>query len=121
MQLTQCVFTMFDQAAGSYSTPFFEDTVAQAMRAVDTATRDEANNIHKYPQDFTLFLLGTFNQRIAEFKLRKLPLPIMNAKTGPCVDPNAAEFQPDLSATEQETIAAVIAGINSNESETPSS
>ncbi len=67
------IFDIFDSATGSYARPFFMLSKGEATRAFVDIINDDQSSIHKHPEDFTLFHLGSFDQETAEFK--SLPAP----------------------------------------------
>lgn len=108
MQIIQHVLTVRDQAAGTYKRPFCEDSVGLAMRGMQTAIDDENSQIAKFPEDFEMYYLGTYNQATGLHDLLQIPLPIMNGKTGPRVNPE--EFIRDLAATRETVLAEINKG-----------
>jgi len=55
------LFTVYDSASGRYLEPFFAPTVEFAMREFKTAVNTDGHQFAKYPADYTLFTLGTFD------------------------------------------------------------
>lgn len=55
------VFSLHDEKANAYTQPFFMDQKGQALRALDGIVNSPDSNVNKYPQDFKLYKLGTFN------------------------------------------------------------
>lgn len=58
------LFVVYDSKKEAYGTPFFADFTADALREwseVASNKSDMQNQIAKYPADFTLFEIGTFN------------------------------------------------------------
>lgn len=94
--MLQSVFTIFDSAKGAHTRFFCEDSVASAMREFLDARNNPNTALHKFPEDFTLYYLGTFNLDMARFEMLGEPVPLANAKTGPKRDPEDPEFNQDL-------------------------
>lgn len=67
------VFTIYDAAANAYLQPFFSPTKATAIRSVTELVLDDKHQFGKYPNDYTLFYLGDFEDTKAVFTL--LPSP----------------------------------------------
>ncbi len=67
------VYTVYDTKAEAYIQPFFSPTKGLALRSFQEALIDEKSNISKYPEDFTLFELGEFDQETAKFNLHNTP------------------------------------------------
>lgn len=55
------MFTVFDVKAKAYLPPFFLPQVGQAVRSFGDAIDDPAHAFAKHPEDYTLFLVGTFD------------------------------------------------------------
>lgn len=60
------VFTVFDSAAKRYLEPFFAPTVEVALRMFRTIVNTPEHQFSKYPEDYTLFVIGEFDQETAE-------------------------------------------------------
>lgn len=61
--MIQQVFTVFDSAAGLFLEPFFCRTVEEALRKFRaTVNHPDAGNISKFPEDYTLFHIGQYEQ-----------------------------------------------------------
>lgn len=67
------VFTIHDSKAQAFIQPWYSPNTDTAIRQFTTAVRDPATEFSKYPGDYTLFHLGTFNQEKATFDLLKTP------------------------------------------------
>lgn len=55
------VFSVYDTKAGAYMTPFFYPSEAMAIRAFTQAVLSPEHDIHAFPQDYTLFAIGEFD------------------------------------------------------------
>lgn len=55
------MFTVFDVKAKAYLPPFFMPQVGQAVRSFGDAVSDETHAFHKHPEDYTLFIVGSFD------------------------------------------------------------
>lgn len=55
------MFTVFDSAADAFLEPFFAPTVEVAIRMFRTLVNREDHQFHVYPEDYTLFHIGTFD------------------------------------------------------------
>ncbi len=88
------IFDIFDSATGSYARPFFMVSKGEATRAFVDIINDKQSAIHKHPEDFTLFHLGSFNQETASFD--PLPTPSSMGKAIQYVlDGHAHDHQTD--------------------------
>lgn len=54
-------FSLYDSKADIYMPPFFCGTVGQAIRSVVEAAADGRTTLGRYPQDFSLMELGSFD------------------------------------------------------------
>lgn len=60
------IFTVFDSAAQAYLEPFFAGTVEVALRMFRQVVNKEGHQFNKFPEDYTLFVVGEFSQEDAE-------------------------------------------------------
>lgn len=54
-------FSVHDSKAEAFIQPFFTPTVAVALRAFGSACNDDTQKFCQYPDDYTLFEIGTFD------------------------------------------------------------
>lgn len=71
------VFTVFDQKAGSYLIPMFQVSRGVACRLFIAAVRDREHEFGRFPEDFTLFELGEYDEATAEFRTYQNPEVVM--------------------------------------------
>lgn len=57
------VFSVYDSKAMVFDRPFYALTNGSALRQFMDAVNDEKSILHKHPQDFMLFHLGTFDDQ----------------------------------------------------------
>lgn len=55
------VFTVYDSAVGAHLQPFFSRSMGEAIRSFQDAVNDPQTNFNKHSMDYTLFLLGSFD------------------------------------------------------------
>lgn len=55
------VYSVFDTAVSVFGTPFFAPTEASAIRSFVTLANDVNSTVHMYPQDFSLYYLGSYD------------------------------------------------------------
>ena len=72
------IFTIYDDKAEVYLPPFTFKTVGEALRAFADSANDVTHAFCKYPQDFTLFNVGGFDDANASFAI--LPTPVAIGK-----------------------------------------
>lgn len=55
------VFSVFDSKAKVYSQPFYSINAGVAVRSFTDLVNDPGSSVHRYPEDFTLFQIATFD------------------------------------------------------------
>lgn len=65
------ICTIHDQKAAAYLPPFILPAKGQATRAFADCINSETHQFHLHPYDYTLFVLGTFDDETA--KLHPFP------------------------------------------------
>lgn len=55
------IMSVHDSKAGAFISPFFTPTVAVGLRSFGQAVNDPETNFYKFPGDYTLFELGSFD------------------------------------------------------------
>lgn len=55
------VYTVFDSAVGAYLQPFFSRSNGEAVRSFQDACNDPKTQFHTHSMDYTLFLLGSYD------------------------------------------------------------
>lgn len=75
-------YAIKDIKSGLFSNnPFFLQSNGLAIRSFATACEDEKTDFNKYPEDFSLYHIGTYDSQTAELN-----------KTTPSQIANASEF-----------------------------
>lgn len=72
-------FSIFDQAAETYSPPFFMPTKGLAIRRFSETAVDKTTQIGMHPMDFTLFIIGEYNDQNGEFSANPTPIAVIKA------------------------------------------
>lgn len=62
------VFSVYDSKVGLFMQPFFFSSNGQALRAWETTVNDPQTMFKRYPNDFTLYELGSFDETSGKFK-----------------------------------------------------
>lgn len=60
------IFSIFDEKTEVYSKPFYELTIGSAIRVFSDAANDPQSPFSKHPEDYTLFLIGDFDDNTGE-------------------------------------------------------
>jgi len=55
------IYSIYDKAAQYYNRPFYAHNDAVALRSFRALRLDYESEIHRHPEDFSLFYLGTFD------------------------------------------------------------
>lgn len=74
------IFSVYDSKATAYLQPFFSVNVETALREFSTAVNGEGQ-FNQYAEDYSMFLLGTFDQDEGTFILESAPIHCGNAIT----------------------------------------
>lgn len=70
------IFTVYDSKVEAYLQPFFMKSKGEAIRAFTEVCLDKNSNIAKYPHDFTLFELGSYDDSNATFNMYVTPISL---------------------------------------------
>ncbi len=73
------VFSVFDVKAEAYLPPFFMKTKGEAIRAFSASCNDPESMFSKYPLDYTLMAIGTFDDSSGVISGLKVPSPLGTA------------------------------------------
>ncbi|AXH73764.1 MAG: nonstructural protein [Microviridae sp.] len=57
------LYAVHDAKAVAFCTPFVSDNDSTALRAFRFAANDLSTDIGRYPSDFTLYVIGTFDNQ----------------------------------------------------------
>lgn len=82
------VFTVFDQKAGMYLVPMFQVSRGVAQRLFLAAVKDREHEFGKFPEDFSLFELGEYDESCAEFRLHGHPELLMTGLQARALEAN---------------------------------
>ncbi len=63
--MQQNMYVVFDVKAGAYLQPWFLLRDAMAVRAFGDCCNDAEHNFGRHPEDFTLFVIGSFDDQKA--------------------------------------------------------
>lgn len=59
--MKQNLYAVYDDKAQAYNAPFPLSADGLAIRAFRDACKDERTDLHKYPGDYRLYRIGTFD------------------------------------------------------------
>lgn len=60
------MFSVYDVKARAFAQPFYFAEKGQAIRAFISAVNDDKTMLSKYPEDYMLYFIGTFDDSTAE-------------------------------------------------------
>ena len=63
------IYSIKDSKAGTFSQPFYSVNHSTAIRSFNASLQDATNPLSNYPQDFSLYHLGTWEDREARITL----------------------------------------------------
>lgn len=75
------VFSVYDSAARTYSQPFYSVGRGVALRQFEALVNDGQSTVSRWPKDFSLFELGSFNDETAIFIFLDAPERICDASS----------------------------------------
>ncbi len=73
------MFTVFDSKAEAYLPPFYMQTRGAAIRAFQDTVNDPNHAFNKHPADYTLFIIGEFDDSTAAFNIHDVRKSCGNA------------------------------------------
>ncbi len=73
------MFSVYDSKAEAYTPPFYEKTMGLAVRAFQETCNLADHPFNKYPEDYTLFSVGDFDDQNAKIELYATPVPVGKA------------------------------------------
>lgn len=62
------VFTVLDLRVNMYLQPFFNLEEGHAMRAFENSVSDPGTNFHRFPDEYQLFEVGTYDEKTGNFE-----------------------------------------------------
>jgi len=80
--MIHAVLAVYDEKAEAFAAPFFQQSDVLALRAFVAACRDTDSLLHKFPRDYALYKLGTYDDNVGRFDNLERPLQLMSAQQG---------------------------------------
>lgn len=71
------MYTIYDSKAETYSKPFHMLNDSLALRSCTDLANDPNSELNRHPEDFTLFLIGEWDDNSCEFEIRESPKSIL--------------------------------------------
>ena len=67
------IFSLYDSAVGAYNVPMFLRSRGEAIRSFQAAANEGDSNISKWPDQYTLFEIGTYDDASARVEMYAAP------------------------------------------------
>lgn len=71
--MEKLLFTVFDSAAGVFMSTFEARTIEEASRMFRVTVNNPESQLHKFPEDYTLFCVGEFSIETGLIKAYETP------------------------------------------------
>lgn len=68
------IYSVYDSKARTFSNPFVSMRQEMAIRDFTQAARDPQSQISNFPEDYTLFEMGEFDDEIGTFNTHSQPI-----------------------------------------------
>nr|QJB18920.1 MAG: nonstructural protein [Microvirus sp.] len=75
------IFAMYDTKAAFYLTPFTETSTIAALRGFEVAVNESKSTFNRFPDDFCLHELASFDQQTGEITVHASPQNLGSART----------------------------------------
>ena len=76
--MLQSIFTVYDEKAKAHLQPFFMARQEQAIRSFTDCINSPEHTFSRHPEDYTLFIHGSWDDENAAFTLQSHPKPLGN-------------------------------------------
>lgn len=73
------MYTIKDAKSESFNPPFFNHTHGEAERNFQELVNDNSSFVSKYPEDYDLYYLGTYDERTGKFDPLETPEHVVKA------------------------------------------
>lgn len=64
--ISKKIFSIYDRKAETFGEPILQPTLGSMLRALEQEFENEDSMLSKYPEDYVLYELGTFNAESGE-------------------------------------------------------
>ena len=72
------IFAVKDKQVDAFLQPFFSPTLGAALRSLMEVVNDPQHTFAKYPADYILYTLGTFDDTNGVITAADIPDPVVN-------------------------------------------
>lgn len=73
------VFSLRDTKGGVYHQPFYQRSHGEAERSIKQLANDPQSMVSKYPEDYDLYYLGTYDDQTGVIKPEDSPQHVLKA------------------------------------------
>lgn len=91
------IYSIFDKKSDVFANPMFFLKDGEATRTFSDITNDPKTTIYSHPEDYSLYMIGTFNDNSGEI-VKNNPKHIVNATTVKSIHPPVDLTQMPLDA-----------------------
>lgn len=74
------LFAIYDDKVGAYTVPFSKATVGAGIRTFDDLVNDPKSEIGRHPEDYTLYLLGDYDDQTGQCTMKDPTAALGNGK-----------------------------------------
>ena len=74
MSMVMC--SIYDAKAEAFMSPMTFQAKGQAVRSFADAVNKEDSEFNKHPEDYSVFLLGTFDPKMGKIEVQKSPISL---------------------------------------------
>lgn len=75
--VVKSIYTIYDSKGETYTEPMFHDNDAVAIRWASGVVNNPEHPLARFPEDFTMFLLGEYDPNTATFDIRETPKSVL--------------------------------------------
>lgn len=73
------IYSIYDKKSITFAPPFFVPTLTHALRSFDQLVNDSQSMVNRYPDDFALYDMGSFDDSNGKFDLYDVSVRICDA------------------------------------------
>lgn len=72
------IYTIYDKKAETYMRPMYTPHIVEIQRSLTKNLNDKSSTLAQFPEDYSLYKLGTYDIKSAKYNLTPQPAFIMN-------------------------------------------
>lgn len=74
------VYSFYDVRVSAYMTPFFARADGEAIRLADQEANRDGSQIAGYPEDYSVYRVGTWDEGTGRLEREQEPVPIVQCR-----------------------------------------